>query len=447
MSIQLTNTVSRRQILKTAGAAALAAGAGPAVIIPGRAQPKTLKILRPRRFVAGYDEWFNETYVKAWSDKHNIEVIVNGIGMNDFDRYAEAELTAQQGHDLLFFIGSPRAIYESYTIDHRELYEECEHRYGKAIDLAIKSTFNPKTQRYFGFCPEYFPTTLNYRKDLWDAVGMKPDSWEDIRLGGRRIKLLHGHPVGISLGNDVDSNGTLRALLYSYGAALQDADGSPALKSKATLDALGFFKALYEEAMTDEILGWDNVSNNRFMLAGEGSLTWNGPTITRAGENTGLPVTDQIWLAATPRGPAHQLGPPNGIVNCAIWKFARNIEDAQQFAVDYIENYRAIFLKHEYTTLPSFPQTIPDLAQLLASDAKANPKNKYQVLADALNWTTNIGYPGYTNPAITEIFNEGLIPAMFAAAATGKMTPEEAMTQADQEVRKIYDKWRALGKV
>jgi hypothetical protein len=36
---------------------------------------------------------------------------------------------------------------------------------------------------------------------------------------------------------------------------------------------------------------------------------------------------------------------------------------------------------------------------------------------------------------------------MFASVATGKMTPEEALTQADQEVRKIYQKWQDLGKI
>ncbi len=38
--------VSRRRILKSAAATALAVGTGPAIIIPGRAQQRTLKILK-----------------------------------------------------------------------------------------------------------------------------------------------------------------------------------------------------------------------------------------------------------------------------------------------------------------------------------------------------------------------------------------------------------------
>ena len=90
---------------------------------------------------------------------------------------------------------------------------------------------------------------------------------------------------------------------------------------------------------------------------------------------------------------------------------------------------------------------MPDLSQLLAHDPTTEPTDKYQVLEDAADWNAYIGYPGYVNPAIEEIYRNALVPRMFGAAASGRMKPEEAMTQADQEVRKIYDKWRALGKV
>ena len=42
----------------------------------------------------------------------------------------------------------------------------------------------------------------------------------------------------------------MRAIMYCFGASEQDADGNPALKSKATLEAIKYVKALYEEAMT-----------------------------------------------------------------------------------------------------------------------------------------------------------------------------------------------------
>ena len=165
------------------------------------------------------------------------------------------------------------------------LYEECERKYGKPIDLAIKSTYNPKTKKYYGFSDSYVPDPVNYRKDLWDDVGMYPDSWDDIRAGGKKIKQKHNIPVGIGLASEIDTNMALRAIMYSFGASEQDAEGNPALKSKETLEAIKFVKALYEETMTDEVFTWDASSNNRMMLAGQGSLALNAISITRDGEN------------------------------------------------------------------------------------------------------------------------------------------------------------------
>ena len=440
--------VSRRQFLRTAGSAALAAGVSARIIIPGRAsaQQKTLKILHSKSFVPGYDKWFNDIYIKEWGARNNTNVMVDNIGQDELNSHAAAEVSAQKGHDLFRFLWPP-PVHEDQVIDHRDIYEECERKYGKALDLAIKSTYNPKTKKFYGFSDSYIPNPINYRKDLWDAVGTVPNTWEDIRRGGRKIKLLHDKPVGIGLAPELDSNMAMRAIMYSFGASEQDPDGNPTLKSKETLEAIKFVKALYEETMTDEVLTWDAPSNNRFMLAGQGSLTVNAISITRTGENQKLPVTDSIWLAKAAQGPVRRIGPGNAEYVYVIWKFAENIDGAKQFLVDYIGNFRQGFLTSEFFLFPCFPQTVPDLQTLLARDDKANPPDKYKVLEDVFDWVTNVGYPGYTNAAIAEIFNTWVISTMFAQAATGKLSPEDALNQADAQVQRIFQKWRERGKI
>jgi hypothetical protein len=109
----------------------LGAGVGPAIIIPGRAraQQKTLKILQWHHFIPEFDRWFNDTYVKEWGEKNNTRVIVDNVGMTSLHSRAAAEIAAQKGHDIFFFL-SPPAIYEDHVIDHREIHEECEKKYG-----------------------------------------------------------------------------------------------------------------------------------------------------------------------------------------------------------------------------------------------------------------------------------------------------------------------------
>src|SRR5712691_8606483 len=211
--------LSRRDFMKAAGSVVLATGMGAGVVVPGRAsaQQKTLKILQWHHFVPAYDEWFNNVYVKEWGEKHDTKVIVDNVGMTSLNGRAEAEISAQKGHDLCMFL-LPPSTYEDHVVDHREVYEECEHRYGKAIDLAIKSTYNPKTKKYYGFSESYVPDPVNYRKDLWDDVGMVPNTWDDIRVGGRKIKEKHGIPIGIGLAPELDTNMALRSIMASFGA-------------------------------------------------------------------------------------------------------------------------------------------------------------------------------------------------------------------------------------
>jgi len=326
-------------------------------------------------------------------------------------------------------------------------YEECERKYGKPIDLAIKSTYNPKTKKYYGFSDSYVPDPVNYRKDLWDDVGMYPDSWDDIRAGGKKIKQKHNIPVGIGLASEIDTNMAMRAIMYAFGASEQDAEGNPALKSKETLEAIKFVKALYEEAMTDEVFTWEASSNNRLMLAGQGSLALNAISITREGEKQKLPVADNIWLAKAAKGPVQRMGLEHVMDVYVIWKFAENIDGAKQFLVDYIGNFKQAFLASEYYNFPCFTQIVPDFKSLIANDPNAKPADKYKILDDSLEWATNVGYPGYANAAIDEIFSTWVISTMFAQASSGKLSPEDAMNQADQEVKRIFKKWKAKGKV
>jgi len=129
----------------------------------------------------------------------------------------------------------------------------------------------------------------------------------------------------------------------------------------------------------------------------------------------------------------------------SIWKFAENIEGAKKFLVDYVSNSDQAFLASEFYNFPCFPKTVPDLKKQLAYDKRADPPDKYKVLEDVQDWATNIGYPGYVNAGISEVFGSWIIPDMFRQAATGEMSPEDALNTADKKVQVIFNKWRARG--
>jgi multiple sugar transport system substrate-binding protein len=439
-------SLTRRDVVKTAAAAGVAAGVGPFFhATPARAA-KTLKIIQWSHFVPAYDKWFNNEYTKEWGKKNDTEVIVDNINLALLESRAAAEVSAQKGHDLFFFL-LPPSVFEDQVVPMNDVYAECEKKYGKPIDLAVKSTYNPKTKKYFAFSDSFVPDPVNYRTDLWGDIGMKPNTWDDIRAGGKKIKEKHKIPVGIGLSAEIDTAVAMRAIMYSHGSHEQDAEGNLTINSPRTLETLKFVKALFEETMTPEVLAWDASSNNRQMLAGRSSLVLNAISVTRTGENNKMPIHEKIGLAKAAQGPVRRIGLEH-VMDCyVIWKFSENIPGAQKFLVDYIDNFKQAFMASEFYNFPCFAKTVPDLKQLIANDPKAVPPNKYAVLEDVLDWATNIGYPGYSTAPISDAYQTWLLNTMFAEAATGAETPEDALKKADAKMKAIWAKWKERGMI
>src|SRR6476469_5511944 len=186
MSKKSGEKITRRKFVKVTGGGVVAAGLTSAFLFPHRAlaQQKTLKIVQWSHFVPGYDKWFDGVFTKEWGAKNNTNVIVDHIAIGEINARAAAEVAAKKGHDLFMFL-SPPAAYEKLVIDHSEVYDEVQKKHGKSIDLGYKSTFNPKTRKFFAFSDSYVPDPGNYREDLWSQVGYPhgPDSWHDLLDG------------------------------------------------------------------------------------------------------------------------------------------------------------------------------------------------------------------------------------------------------------------------
>ena len=436
--------ISRRKFVKLTGTTVAAAGFTSAFLFPQRAlaQQKTLKIMQWSHFVPGYDKWFDGTFTKEWGAKHDTNVVVDHVTTAEIPARAAAEVAAKRGHDLFMFV-SPPAAYEQQVIDHREIYEEAQAKHGKAIDLAVKSTFNPRTKKFFAFSDYYVPDPGNYRKDLWSQAGFPngPDTYDDLLAGGKRIRQRFGNPVGLGLSQETDTNMALRAMLWSFGGAEQDEAGRVTLYSKHTVEAVKYMRELFRQCETPEVFSWDVSSNNRGILSGKLSFVQNAISVTRSAEKDNPEMSRQIQLLRPLKGPVRRIAAEHVMECYVIWNFAENKEGAKRFLADLVDNFSTAFSASEFYNFPCFPSTVPDMSARLANDAKADPHNKYAVLGDFLKYTTNIGYPGYATAAMDESFNTFVLPTMFAKAARDEMSAEDAVRAADTELRRIFAKW------
>ncbi len=231
-------------------------------------------------------------------------------------------MAAQKGHDLFQFLFPPSAL-EKQTLPLNDVVQEISKKLGKMTDVAYKSTYNPKTKRYYGVADNYVPDPIHYRKSMWFNAGIAPNTWDNVRRAAPKLKAA-GHPVGLGMSNELDSNMMLMSLLYCYGGSLQTVDGRPNINTKGTIDALRVMAEIYKNGMSDEVFAWTAASNNQAFLAGRLSMAVNAISIARSAENSGnTALSDDTWLRPIPRGPIRALGNEHVMGVFFVWKFAR----------------------------------------------------------------------------------------------------------------------------
>ncbi len=438
--------VSRRDFLK---AAAISASAfGPFCLFPdrARAQQKTLKIAKWAHFLPEYDPWFETVVAKNWGDRHDTNVIVDHIPAEAIHASASSEVKAGMGHDLFMFPWPP-AEFQQHAIDHSEVYQTVAFKFGNLDRLAHRSTYNPKTKKYFAFADSWIPAPLHYFEDYWSEVGMPlgPVHYGSLRSGAQRIRAKLGVPCGLALAPSLESNITLHTLLHAFRSGVLDASGSVIInKTARTIEALKYVKALYDDAGTADQLSWGPSGNVRAMLARKTSCTTNAICLLRKGEKEEPEIAKKIRLQPPLLGSAGVLAVPH-VTNCSVvWDFAENKDGAKQFLTDLIDNSKAIYENTQGCNFPIYQKTVPDLIVRLENDVRGDPPFKYKELKDALYWTRNLGFPGYANPVAMEVFNRYVIPKMFISVVKGELSPEDAAGATEREVKRISEKWNQI---
>jgi multiple sugar transport system substrate-binding protein len=443
--------LSRRELLRRAGlgtAVLLYSGAAAKTSAAGvpkfrhKELAKTLRIIQWRHFVPAYDTWFDNTYTKIWGRKNDCEVIVDHINLTDLPARAASEVSSRSGHDIFQHL-SPPAAFEDQVLNLKDVVQDVNQKLGPMKGLARRSTYNPKTKKWFGMADNYVPDPVHYRRDWWGEAGVRPTTWENVLRGAAKLK-ADGHPIGIGMSNELDSNMALIALMQCFGAYIQNADAQVTLNTKQTRAAVSFMAELYRRGMTSDVFAWVPASNNNAFLAGRISLAFNAISILRTAEGQNPALARNTAILPIPKGPKQALGLEHVMGVHTIWKFAQEKALAKKYIRDQQLAYIGHFLNSKFYNFPAWPKAVPNIKKKLQRD----PSGKYTVL-DRISRTatTNVGFPGYSNAAIDEVFNTWLIPQMFAQVAQGNKSAAESVRDTTSEVRRIFRKWRGRGKI
>jgi multiple sugar transport system substrate-binding protein len=429
-------THSRREFLgnsaKLGGglAAILATGQMPAI-----AQERELRMIAWSHFVPDSDKELDRQ-LEEFGKQAGVKVRADHVAHLQLPAVLAGEVSGQKGHDIVNVSNSNPDLYADHLEDIGDLYDRIGKAGGGWTTDTMGKTINGKQTALPWY---YISFPLAYRMDLIAEVGEKvPDTWEDVRRVGMKLKKI-GHPLGIQLGHANDANTINRGIMWSFGAKLVEADSRTiAINSKEALEAFKFVRALYKDAMEEEVLAWDDRNNNVCLVSGKCSMILNPISAYRSAvsgksliEGTDKLVSDQIMHVIPPEGPGgrHMAA---SFVGVGVWKFAKE----KQLAKEFLE-YHFQKENQEKLLVASTGYNQPVLADFTNHEIYQSA-DVYKFATEIGKYTHSYGWPGVPTAAVQTVLDQFLLPDALAECATDRISPEDAVAKLESQMTRIY---------
>lgn len=413
----------------------------------------TLTITQWSHFVPRYDKWFDQ-YAADWGKANNVKVTVNHINLADLASSLSSAIAAKRGSTLYEMIAPPAAFIQGLQ-PLNDVNAAAAKAFGKRNGVCLHSSYLPVKHEWYGFCHGWVPDPGDYLISQWKKVGYPngPESFDDLLKGGEAIYKQTGIPVGVGMSPEIDSEFYARSLIWSFGGSIQNAHDQVTFDSPQVLKAVAYQAQLYKAAETPEVFTWNAASNNQTFIAGQASYIQNSISFYRSAQGVHPEVAADTGFRPGLKGPTGEVHQTAHVYYIYVLpKYVTNrteIRAAKKFLLDLVANYSNATYNSELYNFPAFASTVPQLTEkggwLDHDPFGSQPPDKLEVLRNAEDWTAWLGYPGYANPAVSEVYQEHLISAMMASVAQGKETPEAAVKKTTQQIDAIFAKWRKEG--
>ena len=281
-----------------------------------------------------------ENIIVDWGEKNGVEVkvdFITSIG-NKLLLTAQAESRAKTGHDIF-----SQPTWYCSMFRHRlepldDVVEDIINKHGPLLDSAkfyahldghwrgspapTGSFFDSMVSRFDLFkehagidLQTLFPGNENR-----DSSAVNNWNWDAFLLAAEKLYKV-GKPFGATIGATADSR-WLSALFTSYGAELVNKNGDITVDSDEVRQVLEYMSKL-TEFMPKSIYAWDDSSNNRWIISGQGSAIFNPASAWAVAKRDNPDVANKLWHHDVPRGPKGRYRSDNSQY-WGLWDFAEN---------------------------------------------------------------------------------------------------------------------------
>ncbi len=276
--------------------------------------------------------------IKEWADKEKVDVTIDFITSqgNKLLLTGAAESQAKSGHDVLAFSTWLPSRYADQLVAMNDVMEPLIKTNG-AVNatveylgkiggkwIAVPATVGSQIK---GPCSRIDLMKKHAGIDVQEmypvGVPAKADNWTfDAFLTAAEACHKGGNPFGIGVGTTADNVDTAGAIFHGFGAMLVDAKGEITVKSDAVRQSLDFYKKLMA-FLPPDAPAWDDASNNKFLVSGQGSLIMNPPSAWAVAKRDAPKVAEQLWTHGFAAGPKGRFAPFVPYF-WGCWNFSKN---------------------------------------------------------------------------------------------------------------------------
>jgi len=390
-------------------------------------QEKVLKVVHWKHFVPDYDKYFDD-FAKRFGAENNVKVEVDYVATVDLPTAIAADTSRRGGHDVFHLNGTGAWLYHNVLVDVTDVAGRLEKEFGGFIP----GTEGIAVVRGKWLCiPHWFvryPFIIN--RGYFTKVGedyTSKTTWHDLlRIGGKLKKA--GYPFGIPYSQTPDSNDNLYPMMDSFNATMFDQEGNISFAKKEVVEVLKFGASLFKDTMTDEVLSWDDTSNNRFVASGKGSLVCNPISAYRTAAKDNPDVFKNLTIQLPPLGIGGRRDGGARTMSYGIYNFSKVQDLGKAFL--YAMNKEQL-KGMEASTGYNHPFLRDNLKKPMPVIGREPALMIVQNFADYVRF---IGYPGPMTKIATTAYAKFIVPTMFAEVAKGK-SPRTAMDQAEKKMR------------
>ena len=406
-----------------------------------------LTLLRWKRFVQSEEDAFMQIVANFKADC-GVTVNVQNESLDDVQPKASVAANVDQGPDLVWGLYSLPHLFPDKLVDLTELADQLGSEHGGWVDTAV--AYGKSGDKWIAIPVAYNGNMINYRQSALKEAGFDgvPGDTAGFLELAKKLKEI-GKPMGMALGHATgDGNAWVHWALWAFGGSLVNENDEVVINSPETKAAVEYVVELYKY-MVPGVASWNDSNNNKAFLSGEVWLTNNGASIYPAAKKGANPPADADQAA---KDAAPMMAEIAEDINHAYWPVGP-VGKPTEFHVAYpmmVFSYTKypsaakgfieyLFQPAQYDTwvTASVAYLTPPLNDYLSNKVFVDDP-KLAVFKDVSLRTLTAGYKGSVGEKAAAALADFIVVDMFANAATGNMSVDDAIANAERQAKRIY---------